>query len=276
MNGALLKNKIEEWLIKGGFPLELFAYNELKKQGFFSVKSPLYKDIESDVTREIDISAEKTLAESDNSLFTLKILVECKKSTKPFLVLCDSENQTSVREEIYGARVYPNRLSNSLAIANMGHKSGVLKENDKLPLSDQVLSGYSIIQAFSNTDEKLYKTIYGLSKAEYYFEYEHEKYFRSSTSSEDKYYPIELLIPILLVDAPIFNVYLKNDKLHLEEASWASVTLNLPWYLEKDTERRSNVQVVNKNHFGEVLIKLESFAKWLADSNDFSDGITNK
>lgn len=268
-----VNEKISDWLIKGGFPLELFAHKELIKDSYSCLKSPLYEDIESGKSREIDVVAEKSTISSDNYYFNLKLLIECKKSEKPLLVLSEGKKKRSIREEIFSARIWPSEFCNDQIIAHLGTVKGLLDKNSDLPLSEHILSGYSLIQAFTNSDEKLYKTIYGLAKAEYYYENEQEDHFKACMKNNDseEFYPIELIVPILLVDAPLFYVHLNGEDICVEETDWASVTLNLPWYLGSKSARRSNIQIVTKKRFSECLHELNKLSEWLGDPSEIAD-----
>ena len=258
-----LKQEIREWLIKSGYPLELFAYERLAEAGFFCEKSALYTDIESAAEREVDIVAERAYGDH----FALELLVECKKSEKPLVVLASGPEESFARCEIYGARVYPSAFSNAAVLAELGHERGILSNYATLPFSKKLRSGYSLVQAFKNSDELFHRTLYGLAKAEHYFEKQHEDLFQACASDKnDKALPIVLHIALLVVDALLFNVFLDKGRLEIEEADWASTTLNLPWIQRPQSDRRGNIQILTKERLAKFLDELDAFARWLGNS----------
>jgi hypothetical protein len=264
---ASVEEKIHEWLRKEGYPLELYAYKLLREAGFVCEKSALYEDVESHDKREIDVFAEYTVTSEVGPHFNLTLLVECKKSEKPLLILCEDGQKHAIHREIYGARVYPSQLNNSLILAALGRKKmTILDGPTSSPTDELVCSGYSMLQAFRHSDDTFHRNLFGLAKAEYYFENNHERLFQSmihSTDLEEAF--VDLIVPILLVDSPLFNVYLDDGEIAIEGASWGSVTLNLPWYVDTGSERQSNIQVVTKERFSDCVQKLKRLAEWLHD-----------
>ena len=76
--------KVQEWLEKTGFPLEMAAAAALRRAGFFVRQSSTYPDAQTDKGREIDVVA----SDSDwlGDLETA-FVIECKASRKPWVVL---------------------------------------------------------------------------------------------------------------------------------------------------------------------------------------------
>jgi hypothetical protein len=91
-----LVESVAEWLNQGGYPLELHVARTLKQQKFFCTKSPFFTDIESNKPREIDLIASFTVSNKFEEHLELKLVIECRKSSNPFVVLCDNSNKTPV------------------------------------------------------------------------------------------------------------------------------------------------------------------------------------
>lgn len=266
-----LESKIYNWLTKSGYPLELFSYESLRQYGYICEKSPLYTDIESKQEREIDISAEKTVGDSESHNLTVNLLVECKKSEKPIVVLSSGPDMNCVRREVFSARVCPSEFCNAQVLANIGFKLKVFSDDYSLPFSTKVHPGYSVLQAFKNSDELFHRTLYGLAKAEHYYEELHEKYFESSVKDKKaSFLPVTLHLSLLVVDASLFNAYLDEGKLKVKKSNWASVTLNLPWTPRPESERRANIQIVTKDELVNFLKELDIFIGWINESGIIS------
>jgi hypothetical protein len=77
-----LIKKVKEGIIKSGFPLEMQIGSILQKMNWSYSIGSLYKDFETDVVREIDLSASKTL----NGV-AVHLEIACKKSEEKQLVL---------------------------------------------------------------------------------------------------------------------------------------------------------------------------------------------
>lgn len=264
-----LRHKVQAWLTSSGYPLEMYSHKKLLQYGFICEKSPLYTDVESGAKREIDILGEKSYGTgSKQHGFVINLLVECKKSKYPLVVLSSGPELSSVREEIYGARTWPAGPSNASVLANAGFELKISSNDDTLPFSRQVYPGYSMVQALKDSDEVVHKAMFGLAKAEHYFERQHEELFAISIADKDNLHIlVGLYISVLVVEAPLFNAYLDGTKVSVEETNWASVTLNLPWTPRPDSERQANIQIVTRDFLEVFLRELEVFGKWFGESD---------
>jgi len=82
MSRTELVKKIKEGIRKSGFPLELKIGSVLEKNKWTYTVGDLYEDFETRKTREIDITASKTINNIHVHLF-----IECKKSDSKQVVL---------------------------------------------------------------------------------------------------------------------------------------------------------------------------------------------
>lgn len=264
-----LSSKVAAWLSSSGYPLEMYAHQKLAQNGFHCEKSPLYTDVETNVEREIDVFAEGGFGKpSDHHSFVINLLVECKKSKHPLVVLSTAGEISNSRKEIFDAHVWPEKLKNASILAAAGHELDVYSDDDALPLSTVVRSGYSMVQALKDSDEVVHKALFGLAKAEHYFEAQFEDLFEASLKNKESVHLlIGLFVSVLLVDAPLFNAYLQNGEVKVEQTNRASVTMNLPWISRPQSERRANIQVVTRDSFGEFLDEVAAFGNWFGEAN---------
>jgi hypothetical protein len=266
-----LEPRLLEWLQKSGYPLELFAHDLLLKQGYVCEKSALYTDIESHAEREIDVVAEKSFSQNRRCSLGIHLLVECKKSENPVVVLASDSSKKPARSAMCEARVWPSELDNDYVLASIAQERNVFSSDEALPFSTHIVAGYSVVQAFKNTDELFHKTLYGLAKAEDYFERRHNQLLKKSSFQNG--FDLYALFPICLLalDAPFFEAFLDDGQLAVREVGWSSVTLNLPWVQRPQSDKRCNIQIVQKTHLSLFLEELDRFAAWLADSSALPD-----
>lgn len=184
--------KVREWLEKTGFPLEMAAAASLRQAGFFVRQSSTYADPQTDKGREIDVLA------SDNDWlgdFETSFVIECKASSKPWVVL---------------------KLNDALASYNRLFAFAVMTQSARVMFGDALgrgasvcrfieredSGGYGFRQAFSGDADPAYpaaitvlKACHGLVSG------------RTPGAPEQKH----VAFPVIVVDAPLFECSLKED-----------------------------------------------------------------
>lgn len=81
-----LSTKVQEWLHKHGYPLEMTTAKTFADAGFYPDQSVYYRDPETDTPREIDVVAGHQGEYADYFMFSVTFCIECKKSSKPWVV----------------------------------------------------------------------------------------------------------------------------------------------------------------------------------------------
>lgn len=267
-----MKEKLKSWLEKTGYPLELHAYKTVVSHGYICEKSQIYTDIETGFAREIDLVAYLSADHGDKGFFyEIQLLIECKKSEKPLVVLL-SENKVKERyEHFLGTEVSSGiNRDNGAAYYNLYSLSAEDRAEKIGRFSEKITPGYSIVQGFSKSDENIYKGVMGLSKAsEFYRSQYHELINLEKEENGDEEHWFRMQLPILLVDAPLFEARLdENGDLNIKESQWSSILLCMPWVIDRyDAERLLNVQVVQKEFLAEFLKETEKLHRHLIDSN---------
>lgn len=84
-----LQSKIESWLSKQGFPLEMRVAKKFLEKGYGVQHSEYFYDKTGDKYREIDLVCERNIGNIQASInFEICFTVECKlSSNKPWLLL---------------------------------------------------------------------------------------------------------------------------------------------------------------------------------------------
>ena len=241
-----LEIKISNWLEKQGYPLEMFATQKFKQQGFFVSQSLYYHDDELEKNREIDVIAHKVKFVED-SFITIDYIIECKSSHKPWLLFTNKRNQKddSVNElerYLYSKDAFPLLLNLST-------------ENKLKHLTPYYFGfeniGYGLTQAFSNGNDMAYKAITALTKCS----------LSLIKESETKVYQDrKLIIPILVVDSPLFEVYLSTNyemKIVKKEIAYLFIKNLIPDY------QQISIMILTKDYLEQFAISANKSVDWL-------------
>ena len=268
MQNTDIKKSVRAWLEKSGYPLEMYVHQIALKRGYLCEKSQLYSDIETGISREIDLIAYLHSPAQCEYLFELNLVIECKKSEKPILVLCDGKSNERYRHLLGHELVNDLKLNTGAAYFNLHDMEEKELKTAIGRFSEITMAGYSLVSAFGKSDENLYKGLMGLAKAEEYFRSEYHKIAAEDKASKE---PMEndwfrLQLPVMVVDAPIFTVHLQDDgELKITESEWASILVRLPWTVDRtDAQRLCNIQIVQKEYFGEFLTIVEKFRDFIS------------
>jgi hypothetical protein len=199
--GALtLISETQKWLETQGFPLEMRTAAEFRKAGFHVRQSGFYVDPDSGKNREIDVEA---VVANYRGLVGVEFIVECKASTKPWVLLSS-----------------PDTLSNYSMAFSLASMTGTARhalikhlEDDfhgfvgKIPwMKKEGLAGYSLRQAHSEKDSG-YEAAIGVAKA-----------CSSRIGEEPSQKRIEFVFPVIVTNAPLIQCSLPTDgQLQLEE-----------------------------------------------------------
>lgn len=82
-----LENKISDWLKKHGYPLEMTVAHALQNAGYYVIPSASYKDPDTDIVREIDLTAQRHCGIDKPVFFQVACTIECKLSPdKPWIL----------------------------------------------------------------------------------------------------------------------------------------------------------------------------------------------
>lgn len=263
-----MEKQISDWLIKTGYPLELFVYEQLAKRKYLCEKSSLYPDIKSGVSREIDVTAYIHGPNYDTHSYSLQLLIECKKSEKPLLVLAEKETKARFDQLLGKGNESLHGLALSLAYVHFHSLTPDAQKTNFGPWAEQVPIGYSIVPAFHTSDENIYKGVMGLASANEYYLKQQAAFLKSVRSWENDNLvdnnPFQLQIPILVVDSPLFSVSINDDgNLNIHETDWATLNVRLPWSLENE-DQICSIQVIRKEKFPHAIEAIEQLLTYVS------------
>lgn len=278
MDQTLTKG-ITEWLDRGGYPLELYVVKILKELGFFCSKSLLFSDEESQKAREIDVVAEKYTRSSDlTETLLLKLVIECKKSSNAFVVLCDSSEEETILNSVFLGNLIVGSEDDKFVFMSL-YTDSVKPQGQQLfsapTLNIPSRRGYTLLQAHQQSDSHIYSEIYKLAKA-YYFEIQKEDNFRNRVlAGSDTLTRAEMVdtfhfhLPVLVVDAPLVEVYLdESGNTQIEVKQISSIKIRLPWKAsDKDynPDEGLSIVIVTKEKVSDFAKDAIAFAKEVVD-----------
>jgi hypothetical protein len=209
------------------------AASAFREAGFEVQQSITYVDPATDKSREIDV-----LANDPDliGLVDLSVVVECKSAHKPWVVL----KANDALAEYNRLRVFA-VMSNAARLALSRGRIDDLKVAEPLHTSGR--AGYALRQAFSKDDDPAYAAAMGLISA------------CVGTIPKQSFggWPVvQVVIPVLVVDAPLFECELLPDgnlQLTEVESSEFLFSAHVPQHI------LCMIRIVHKS-------KLKSIATW--------------
>jgi hypothetical protein len=186
------REQVLKWLTETGFPLEMAAASAFRQAGFDVQQSATYVDPQSEKGREIDVLA------SDPDLIgfiDLSVVVECKSSTKPWVVLT-SNNALAAYQRLRTCAVMSERTYTALARGAIDD----LKADQYLHSAGKC--GYGFRQAFSKDADPGYGAAMNVVSACTGI---------TSVVPAAGWPTLAVSIPIIVVDCPLFECQLRED-----------------------------------------------------------------
>lgn len=241
-----MNNKIIEWLQKTGYPLELFGESILNQLDFMIINSYIYEDFEKQINRELDLFGSFDSKKDDVNL-SLNLLIECKKSEKPIILL---KSNNSRKNYI--------KLSEYVSIDNPNGRA-IIEDCPKIFLPGRCSFGFKVIQAFTDGDEFTNKAANTLIKSLHEFNSKSLEYLESSIEGNQH----SLALPVLLIDAPLFELVIdENKEMKLNEIDscvleYRNVIPNL--------EKEFLIPIIQKQHFKEFVENYKACSKLILD-----------
>lgn len=237
---ADLPGKVQEWLEKTGFPLEMSAAAAFRSAGFDVTQSGSYSDPEMNKGREIDVLAR------DQDLFgavEMNYVVECKSSSKPWVVLKSAD-------------AFPFGRWHAIAVMSELARSAIISKLQSVSSLRQYISsskegGYALRQAFSNGEDAAYTAAINVLKACQSINLSLEKNPLRS---------LRFIFPVIVVDSPIYECSLdRSGRLQLKEVEEGEFRFlaHIPEHVG------SSIKVVKKTNLVEFAISARAFVSAL-------------
>ena len=208
----MLHDQVLKWLTETGFPLEMSAAAAFRAAGFEVRQSTTYADAQTEKSREIDVLAEDP---DFYGFVDLSVVVECKSSTKPWIVLIANDTlQSHNILRTFGVMSDPARLVLSRTSVEALEVAPFLRQQGR--------AGYSLRQAFAKDVDPAYGAAMNLLAA-----------CRGVIPEKawGNWPVLAVVVPVLVVDSPILECELLDDgtlKLTEVEATEFLFSAHLP------------------------------------------------
>jgi hypothetical protein len=196
-----LISETEKWLETQGFPLEMRTAAEFRKVGFEVKQSGFYVDPDMNKSREIDVEA---LLPDLLGLVSVRFIVECKTSSKPWVLLSSPD---TLRD--YGRHFALAEMTKTARALLVQRFSDLDRLSAKIPwIKKDGLVGYSLRQAHSEKDSG-YEAAISIAKA----------CSARVRALETHIKRIGFVFPVIVTNAPLIQCSLAHDgqRLQLEE-----------------------------------------------------------
>ena len=214
--------------------MELGVTKTLRELNYDCFKSMFYLDAESSKAREIDLVAEAYAGDREH-FFQGTLVIECKKSSKPFVILCDDSEKHRIGEYVLRDTLILVRCGKFVVDAQSSPTELKWFNKRSMPvLGCDSRVGYALVKSHSRDDSDTYAEILKLAKAyEDVSQREHERFekIRTDSNLKDNYEKrCFVVVPLLVVDAPLTEVYIgKKGETIVTETDISILTIRLPW-----------------------------------------------
>jgi hypothetical protein len=253
-------SSVGNWLAKTGYPLELRSSALLRKLGYHSLKSFLYSDTDTETPREIDILASHS-ATNQGHMVNVELVCECKKSDKPFVMLCDKTDRPD--------NWYPSGVMMTDPETMLFLLAGVREcpdgRNDphmgfdtfSLFRTGEFTRGYSLVQAFSTSDSEAYGACVALAKA-HKMRVDANKRIRRWDLKKRAVYMFTYVIPVLIIDGGLLAAQVdEHGNSSVSTIECGVLKLRTPWGI--DNENSCEVIVVAESFLSELAERGKRF-----------------
>lgn len=201
-----LEAKVLEWLRTQGYPFELQVARRFRRLEWEVDHARAYRDVKTKETRQIDVAASlHRSVKPDEIGATLTVVVECKKSAKPWVIFSAPRNP---EYPSFDAESLADPLSRDLMWQLMARFS----DNSQL-LSPRGILGHGAVRAeftTTNTDDsyKPYVALQEVLSAARGLGEENQQGFAPDGFFQPT---LDIVIPIIVLDAALFSFELTND-----------------------------------------------------------------
>jgi hypothetical protein len=265
-NDEPLESKLNEWLKKEGYPLEMKVASAIRKHTNLSIRQGwFYIDPENSTSREIDIVCTAT---EPRGLSEINFVFECKGTSKPWVLFTSEEALDSYnRLTSFGIFSDAARSGVSKELFKSDEKS-ILERMNKIPwLVKDGMVGYSITQSFDGNRDIPYKGILSAVKAALWLK-------QNSLWQTSEYRSHAISFPIVVTSSPLFECYLdKSGNNVLNPINHGFVFFNQ----HIDGFRGTCVSIVSEAYIDEFMKECSEVAKKINDllepalEDDWSD-----
>jgi hypothetical protein len=243
------EKRIRNWILKNGYPFEMQIARLFQKNGFKISQSVLYRDIDTNKYREIDILAYHNKVVNGVS-FSFSFVIECKKSNdKPWIVF---KNTDLINNKLNRFKAFATNNAHLLIHKTKANKT---LKNVFPSLED---AGYNIVIAFKESKDLAYSSTTSLIKA---CKYIVNKFNKSELKQCNIY------IPVIAIEGNLYDAYLDIDgEISFKEVEKSSI-MNTKVF---DEEEFSNlIRIVSSSNIEKYITLLKTEINEFFKNYDF-------
>jgi hypothetical protein len=265
-----LKDRVRDWLAKGGYPLEMRVADAFGKRRFRVMQSEYYTDVNTGVSREIDVFA-SVQQDLGPSFIRLSALVECKSdTTKPWVVFTSSRVRLADRARVVQRSAtrlgdeWLDRISTRSDVTNL--------KIFRLPARP----GYGVAAAFSEKLDTPYAALTAVAGAANAVaaEADTRSDVLAATFSRGKAVLLPraftlVQFPVVVTEAPLFECYLNTEQgMEIEEIKQTVVVWRNPIYQKP----HCIIHLIHSSKVEEFVSEIESDFRYLLKEALQTDG----
>ncbi len=228
-----LIKKVKSWIATEGYSLELLAADKFANQEFRVFSGAHVRDQDTNVAREVDVSASRDTHLHD-TLLRVSYIVECKWSRdKPWIIFTSKHDHIASGACI--AQTMASNLGEALLWCEAGNK--ILHETDTFATPRR--PGYGGCQAFSKGNDLVYNSLQKVTS-------DSLNYVQSYDDGRLKQGVLPTIavvaIPVIVVDGKLFDVSLdvSSRTVSVEPADY----MRLHWQGSNTWRLRATVDIV--------------------------------
>lgn len=257
-----LKRNIINHLNKHGFALELESEKILRQTGFEVSPSNHYLDSEENKYREIDLVAFKCITYNDFT-FNLCFVFECKNTPeRPWVII--KKDREFDDEQLIGA--FNHTFNSDIILNSFQRQYEKLQDFDNLIVPTGSNSvGFNVVQiSDTNKHNDAYAASMTLKKSCEYL---------TSKSNQSKSRFANIYIPIIIVNAPLFNCFLsETNELEIKETKY-EVMIEVRAF---ETPFLRSYTIVQRDYLQEYSSKLAVYSDKILDELESAIKQTSK
>lgn len=197
-----LESKVQEWLSKQGYPLEMRIASLVRKKTEFAVRQGWhYQDPESGKSREIDIVFTKG---EPKGIAEINYVIECKGTNKPW-ILFTSDDAADSYHRLSSFGIFTKSAHAAVGGEIFNFDDDKTNESKKVPwLWKEGRIGYAVTQAFDGNNDVPYAATLSSIKASIWLK-------SHSLWQSAKYRDYVVVFPIVVTSSPLFECYLDES-----------------------------------------------------------------
>jgi len=198
-NDSKMLPKVREWLEARGFTLEMRTASAFRAAGFDVRQSSVYTDTDTGKPRETDVLANDP---DYIGVINIRFIVECKTTKKPWVILSSPYTLVGYNR-VFAFAAVSKRVKELFfeRVGEMLEKFAWLRK--------EVLAGYSVREAFSDSADTAYAAAAAVATA-----------CTNFVSGRDGKYTSVLCFafPVIVIDGPLIQcTFGKDGEVQLEE-----------------------------------------------------------